>query len=182
MCLDFGGFRYDVVELLFRPMAYRSLKMKVIHTAQYNSQSQQRMEEHNYQFDSRVLASYGRWWKDIRGNKALAELPIPGDEFGETEERWIPIKFEVCPTCEGKGTHVDPNIDAGGLSQEDFDEDPDFAESYRSGMYNQECNGCNGQRVVPIPANEEDAKAVADMVEGSMETARAHAAERAMGA
>jgi hypothetical protein len=50
--------------------------------------------------------------------------------------------------CEGEGTTVNPNIDAHGLTYEDFQEDPDFAEDYKSGMYDITCNGCHGQRVV----------------------------------
>ena len=57
-------------------------------------------------------------------------------------------KFIVCPVCGGKGTTVNPNIDAHGLTREDFDDDPDFAEDYNSGMYDQVCACCDGKRVV----------------------------------
>jgi len=63
----------------------------------------------------------------------------------------IPSKFAVCPRCEGKGFHVNPNIDGHGLSREDFDEDPDFARDYLSGMYDVPCYECGGLRVVPVP-------------------------------
>jgi hypothetical protein len=58
-------------------------------------------------------------------------------------EKWI-----VCPVCEGSGKTVNPDIDAHGLTREDFDDDPDFAESYRSGLYDIACRGCGGKRVV----------------------------------
>ena len=54
----------------------------------------------------------------------------------------------VCPVCNGEGKTVNPSIDAGGLTREDFDEDPDFREDYMSGMYDITCRACNGQRVV----------------------------------
>jgi hypothetical protein len=54
----------------------------------------------------------------------------------------------VCPVCKGEGTTVNPNIDAHGLTAEDFREDPDFAEEYMSGAYDIVCNGCVGMRVV----------------------------------
>ena len=66
------------------------------------------------------------------------------DEFFE-----FPCKFEVCPTCEGKGKHVNPNIDRNGLSAEDFDQDPDFQDAYMSGRYDVQCYECHGDRVVP---------------------------------
>lgn len=61
----------------------------------------------------------------------------------------VPAKFEMCQTCEGRGVHVNPAIDGNGLTQEDFDNDPDFAEDYFSGSYDQTCNECNGLRVSP---------------------------------
>jgi len=57
-------------------------------------------------------------------------------------------KYIVCPTCEGEGKTVNPNIDAHGLSAEDFREDPDFAEDYLSGLYDVTCRACHGKRVV----------------------------------
>lgn len=63
----------------------------------------------------------------------------------------IPARFEVCGTCEGKGSHVNPSIDADGLSSDDFDEDPDFRERYFAGDYDTTCYGCRGSRVVPVP-------------------------------
>ena len=137
--------------------------------------------EHNFQFDHRTLAYAKRWWIKLDGGKALANMPIPDDEWAETEEKWITVKFEVCPTCQGKGTHVDPNVDAGGLTQEDFD-DPDFKEDYLSGRFNVSCNHCNGMRVVPVPSDEEDAKAIEGLLIEKMESARETASELAMGA
>jgi hypothetical protein len=59
------------------------------------------------------------------------------------KEPWI-----VCPVCDGEGTTVNPNIDANGLTREDFDEDPDFREDYMSGVYDITCAACHGKRVV----------------------------------
>jgi len=57
-------------------------------------------------------------------------------------------EYEVCPVCRGKGTTVNPSIDAHGLTREDFAEDPDFAEMYWSGGFDQPCRACDGLRVV----------------------------------
>lgn len=69
------------------------------------------------------------------------------DEDGEREVVF-PATFEVCWRCRGEGKHVNPAIDGHGLSQEDFDQDPDFREDYFSGVYDQTCEECKGLRVL----------------------------------
>jgi len=56
----------------------------------------------------------------------------------------------VCDRCRGKGSHCNPAIDGNGLTREDFDEDPDFEESYFRGDYDVACYDCKGLRVVPV--------------------------------
>lgn len=53
-------------------------------------------------------------------------------------------KWSICPVCDGEGSHVNPNIDSHGLSAEDFRDDPDFAESYFRGDYDEQCRTCHG--------------------------------------
>ena len=72
------------------------------------------------------------------------------DNDGEVEHT-LPCRWEVCPTCDGNGTHVNPSIDAHGLTREDFDDDPGFAEDYHGGVYNVICYECGGRRVVAVP-------------------------------
>jgi hypothetical protein len=43
---------------------------------------------------------------------------------------------------------VNPAIDCHGISAEEFAEDPDFAESYAAGEYDQTCNKCQGRTTV----------------------------------
>jgi hypothetical protein len=59
--------------------------------------------------------------------------------------------FQVCPLCSGRGAVVDPNIDAGGLTREDFDHDPQFESDYFGGVFDMTCPTCDGLRVVPEP-------------------------------
>lgn len=56
-----------------------------------------------------------------------------------TRDKWV-----ICPACSGEGSCVNPNIDANGLTREDFDDDPDFAEDYMSGVYDVRCGACGG--------------------------------------
>lgn len=82
-----------------------------------------------------------------------AERPVlytSDPETGDDIEIPLPMKWGVCPVCNGEGRHVNPSIDAGGLSAEDFDQDPDFAEAYMAGAYDQVCNRCEGRTTVPV--------------------------------
>jgi hypothetical protein len=90
-----------------------------------------------------------KWYSSFNEKRMLFII-----EDGEGNELEIPAKFEVCSTCDGKGKHVNPAIDSNGLTEEDFDMDPDFRENYFSGMYDMPCNECKGRRVSPI-VNEE---------------------------
>lgn len=89
----------------------------------------------------------------VDGRKEV-DLPEGHETFA------LPFKWGVCPTCSGKGSHVNPSIDCDGLTGEDFAEDPDFAESYFNGEYDQTCSECGGCRVVPeLHATTPDEKA-----------------------
>lgn len=96
----------------------------------------------NYHSDYRVRAARRRQRIRVQGTQLIITLS-DGDELH------VPMKYSVCPTCEGRGNHVNPSIDAGGLSAADFAEDPDFAEDYCSGCYDVPCYECGGERVVP---------------------------------
>lgn len=92
----------------------------------------------------------------------------------------VPFRWEVCPTCQGSGCHVNPSIDAGGITREDFDEDPDFAHDYMSGRYDVQCSECRGKRVVPElePRTAEQRAAVQGIVERERREAAIEREER----
>jgi hypothetical protein len=80
---------------------------------------------------------------DVTDGEFVANMrEINGGSLAE-DEPWI-----LCPVCEGEGKTVNPNIDDNGLTREDFDEDPDFAQDYINGVYDITCNACGGMRVV----------------------------------
>lgn len=83
--------------------------------------------------------------------RAMTLSIVIEDDEGEEETLTVKAAFEVCSLCNGKGTHVNPSIDAHGISHEEFDEDPDFREEYTSGTYDVQCYECAGKRVVPVP-------------------------------
>jgi hypothetical protein len=94
--------------------------------------------------DYRTASVDFQWWDAIKDNTARF-----------LDGRWVRVRFEVCPTCKGRGEHVNPSIDANGLTREDFDQDPGFAEGYFRGDYNVACYLCDGLRVVPVPLDED---------------------------
>ncbi len=67
-----------------------------------------------------------------------------------------PAAFIVCPVCDGRGRHVNPNIDRDGLTADDFAADPDFKAAYLAGVYDVTCAGCRGLRVVLQPTDPAD--------------------------
>lgn len=69
-------------------------------------------------------------------------------EYVEQEMK-LPMSWQVCLVCDGEGKHVNPSIDAGGISREQFHDDPDFAEQYWNGDFDQTCTRCNGRTTVP---------------------------------
>lgn len=70
--------------------------------------------------------------------------------YRESIEVELPCHRIVCDRCEGTGSHVNPNIDGHGISSEEFDQDPDFRESYFRGDYDVNCHQCEGNRVVDV--------------------------------
>jgi len=95
------------------------------------------LEEANYYNDPRVR------------NAGQNQAPTLWDDETETDVE-LPWKWEVCPTCGGRGKHVNPSIDAGGLTGSDFAEDPEFFEEYMGGRYDQTCSQCKGRTTVPV--------------------------------
>lgn len=98
--------------------------------------------------------------RDIPEVQALGDV----DSFEVTTK--FPAKFEVCDLCNGKGSHVNPSIDAGGISEDDefWEDDQDdeyewddeasdaynkkMSSRYARGDYDVPCNQCGGKRVV----------------------------------
>ena len=106
-------------------------------------------------------------------------------EDGDGERHLVRLKFDVCGTCNGRGAYVNPSIDSHGLSREDFDDDPDFADDYRRGCYDVSCSECGGARVVPVIDEDENpaelVKEIQDAERDAWQYARDCVREREMG-
>lgn len=109
-------------------------------------------------------------------------------ECGEHEVAF-PARFAVCGLCDGRGAHVNPSIDAHGITAEEFYDDPDFAEEYHRGTYDVPCYRCHGKRVEPVidesnldPEQKANLKRLHECQRDMAEYYAECAAERRMGA
>lgn len=97
------------------------------------------------------MRAMGCWWNRIDEQRMVAFILIDDGEGPETEVE-IPIEFGVCSTCDGKGRHVNPSIDAHGITEDEWEQwSSDEQEFYMSNGYDVECHECAGKRVVSIP-------------------------------
>ncbi len=130
------------------------------------------IDDLNYYADRRVQAMGDDGpFKGINPSNRTAVVTVLNYDTEEYEDVIVPIKFEVCDMCSGSGITTNPSVDAGGLSREDFDDDPDFAHEYFSGRYDIQCPQCHGERVYPDFNREnqpEDVIATIDRVEEAL--------------
>lgn len=64
----------------------------------------------------------------------------------------IPAKNELCPRCDGEGSHTNPAIDGNGITASEMDElGDDFREDYMQGVYDVTCERCAGAKVIVVP-------------------------------
>lgn len=94
------------------------------------------------------------WSDDPRDRATDRTQPIVFDrptDDGDFEEIELPSKWAVCDLCGGAGKHVNPAIDAHGLSAEDLADDPDFRDDYFGGVYDVPCAQCQGRTTIRVP-------------------------------
>ena len=73
----------------------------------------------------------------------------------ELEGEVIPTTVKVCFTCQGRGSHVNPDIDSHGITADEMSElGEDFQESYFSGVYDVDCAQCKGNKVIAVVNHE----------------------------
>lgn len=77
------------------------------------------------------------------------------NDENEEVEFVFPAKHEVCPKCEGHGTHLTPSIGEHAYSAEEFyesfPEEEDRQEYFqRGGIYDVTCHQCKGKNVITV--------------------------------
>ena len=92
--------------------------------------------------DGRTYNHLPNWWKFDEQQMTIS------DNDGHC---WS-AKWEICSACEGKGRVVNPSIDSNGITPKEFNEDPDFAEAYFTGVYDEDCRTCKGAGKILVPA------------------------------
>ncbi len=82
-------------------------------------------------------------------NKQTIKFETVNDD-GEEVEYELAAKYEICPRCEGSGSHTNPSIDSHGITSEEWERDWDdeSREMYFNGGYDVTCYECKGERVV----------------------------------
>lgn len=73
------------------------------------------------------------------------KYPTISDDDGD--ERRLPFKWEICPTCDGHGKS---SAYLGAFTGDQLREDPDFAQDYMDGYYDRSCDECNGRGSIPV--------------------------------
>jgi hypothetical protein len=66
------------------------------------------------------------------------------DDFPE-DRKYLPTKWEICPSCLGDGT-IRPNIS----DETYFDMDPDERADYREGLHDRYCTECNASGKIKV--------------------------------
>lgn len=132
-----------------------------------------------------------------RKNEENMTIVLKLEEYEDSDGNYVmeatqefPLKYEVCPTCEGKGKHVNPNIDRNGITSSEMHElGPQFRDDYLSGRYDVTCSGCKGKRVSPcikedyLNENQKHfLKEIHSQIEADYEFRSLQLAERRMGA
>lgn len=117
-----------------------------------SSFTRNRMENFNYYNDARVVNSMRTTcWTIINSNErtTVIEVSYQDSEGNDLVDQFrVSTHYQVCTQCQGSGKMVDPVYDAGGLTREELDFDPDFKEDYFSGRCDVLCSLCNGNRVI----------------------------------
>lgn len=130
----------------------------------------QMMENYNYWNDERTINSMvtdDNFF--IQNSKTKINMAWVRDKWEDwadyeelecTFEEWLKslggsatvqceTKYEICPTCQGRGTHTNPNIDCGGITASEWAEWDEYEKDYyMSGGYDVTCSQCNGEKVI----------------------------------
>lgn len=98
-----------------------------------------------YEFDKRVRRAEEESKKTFDEKNMTLSFEI------EEQMITLPAKFIVCDVCNGKGSHVNPAIDAHGITQEEYSTwSHEEKDDYFNGGYDVPCMTCHGRRVVPV--------------------------------
>lgn len=112
---------------------------------------------------------------------------LSDDETGEELVLWLTGKMQVCPACNGTGSHVRRDIDDSKLVELlDADGDYEGLERYYEGAYDVRCSECQGRNVQMLPDESEltaeQHRKIEDWYESERESMMIEMQERRAGA
>ena len=154
----------------------------------YSSRRYNNMDNYNYWTDGRVQSQM--YSSPYKVNERKGTITFKDSILEEIQEEGILIektidvdfKYKVCGECDGSGRVVDPNIDASGITEEDFGEDPEFREDYFAGRYDRTCGSCKGLRVLTLPVIPNNIQKIVDeWNDNQIREIKAICLERALG-
>lgn len=108
---------------------------------------------HGRRGDRIAIPISGAWVEDNAAGEAVHPSDLPeGAYLPEDNCQYhidLPGTWAICDHCRGHGSHVNPNIDGNGLTEDDWaDWDDDEREGYFSGRYDVPCEArCEGGKV-----------------------------------
>lgn len=137
MIMDYYAMKRKLEEQNIQQKSYTARSYALRDRLRTNFESISRVYQDEYEKISEHLSDFIR--------ESLENL---GFRDGKME---LNSRYEICEMCSGSGKVVRPEIDAGGLSREDFCEDPDFEHDYFSGHFDVSCPQCGGIRVEVHP-------------------------------
>ena len=83
---------------------------------------------------------------EVDVGKRTFTFDVENDDDQERVTYILPMKWEVCSTCNGQGSHVNPSIDAHGITAEEWgDWDDEERDGYLTGRYDVPCFECKGR-------------------------------------
>jgi len=145
-----GGLRNICHAVLITSIVKKKLSKPGIKNKTSTSPSPQAVSGQETNVDHRLSGADRAKHTKFDERTMMLEAILETDE-GE-EVYYFPTKYEVCSTCDGKGSHVNPSIDSHGITSDEWQNDwsHEEQEEYMLGGYDVSCYECSGKRVVPV--------------------------------
>lgn len=104
-----------------------------------------------YELDKRVVRARQESSRNITFDESRMTLTVVIFDGDDERSVTFPAVYVVCDVCEGKGKHVDPAIDAHGITEDEYSTwSIDEQEAYFHGGYDIDCMTCKGRRVLAV--------------------------------
>lgn len=108
-----------------------------------------RQKWENWFFDEELVEGKDNWTNEQCNEATEKAWKKWLEKLGRNATVQCKTKFEICGTCQGRGSHTNPSIDCGGITASEWDEwDEEEKYYYMSGRYDVSCSECHGEKVI----------------------------------